>query len=71
MIHIERNWRLLWAGKMIVRFPGPRVVGLEWGPPIIWKPRFARRETPSGWGGFDLGFGWWLLQYARPIKGAD
>jgi hypothetical protein len=69
-VSVQWSWRLLWSGRLKVRLrPPPTGSGLiiEWGPPILWRPRFTswdeRAElVNTGW---SAGWLWWMVSYAR------
>ena len=62
-VDIDKRWRTLWSGRLRL-MKGGRGIEIEWGPPIIWLPRFSLvyRDRVRGW---KAGWGWFLIRYGR------
>lgn len=62
-------WSLLWAGKLKFKLSKTKGSGFEWewGPPVIWRPRWGRITPDDGLVnvGWRVGWLWWIYRYAR------
>lgn len=61
---VSGGWRLLWKGRLSVSL-GRWRARIEWGPPIIWRPRFERYAFETGSIAIQAGFGWWVAIAGR------
>lgn len=68
-------WSLLWAGTLRLRLNRRKNSGcsIEWGPPVLWRPRFRRVTEADGLTnvGWQVGWLWWIYRYARLSPLAD
>lgn len=66
-MEIKGGWKLFWKGKLTLS--GDRLrIQLEWGPPIIWRPRFNSYHFETTDFAIQAGFLWWILMLGRKRK---
>jgi len=70
LINVGWSWRLLWAGRLTIqrKRTSRYVWRLEWGPPVLWKPRAARFDYADGARIYQAGWLWWLVRLGIRIR---